>query len=276
VIRLGLETTCSHCRAKNWSTLAEVDYHVTCERCLKSYDFPQAALREQNQNFTYRVVGPFSVPDYGRGSYSALLTLRLLERLNAGSAAMTYSTAMSLSFDDLKREVDFIAWRSEERLGNERRRPPQLIIGEAKSLGQGELITPKDLVHLKSVGMKLPDTVIIISVLRDHFTSVEKRLLEKFVNWGRRVNVHGEPTNPIILLTAHELTMDHILSATWKSLGGIHAEFSDFEHTRNLLNMADATQQIYLGLPSFHEVRRKYWDARLARRRKKAKPTAHK
>jgi hypothetical protein len=65
VIRLGLETDCPHCNAKNWSTLTGVDYRVTCERCLKPYDFPQAALREHNRNFTYRVVGPFSVPDYG-------------------------------------------------------------------------------------------------------------------------------------------------------------------------------------------------------------------
>jgi hypothetical protein len=73
VIRLGLETQCPHCNAKNWSTLTAVDYRVTCERCLKPYDFPQAALREHNRNWTYRVVGPFSVPDFGRGSYSALL-----------------------------------------------------------------------------------------------------------------------------------------------------------------------------------------------------------
>jgi hypothetical protein len=93
-----------------------------------------------------------------------------------------------------------------------------------------------------------------------------KNLLKKFVNWGRRVNIHGEPTNPVLLLTAHELTMDHFLSATWKDLGGTHARFADYEHTRTLLNAADATQQIYLGLPSFHQVRREYWNKRQARR----------
>jgi hypothetical protein len=251
VIRLGLETDCPHCNAKNWSTLTDVDYRIACERCLRSYDFPQAALREHNRNFTYRVVGPFSVPDYGRGSYSALLTLRLLERFNSSTNEMTFSTAMSLSFDGAQREVDFVAWLGNDRLSRENRRPPQLIIGEAKSLGQGELITARDLAKLKSVATKLPDTVVVISVLRDHFTRAEKQLLTKFVKWGRRVNVHGEPTNPVLLLTAHELTMDHLLSATWKDLGGTHARFADYEHTRTLLNLADATQQIYLNLPSF-------------------------
>jgi hypothetical protein len=267
VIRLGLETDCPHCSAKNWSTLTAVDYHVTCERCLKPYDFPQAALREHNRNFTYRVVGPFSVPDYGRGSYSALLTLRVLELFKFTTSEMTFSTAMNLSFNNVQCEVDFVAWLGDGRLGRENRRPPQLIIGEAKSLGQGELITARDLAKLKSVAAKLPDAVVVISVLRDYFTLKEKKLLEKFVNWGRRVNVHGEPTNPVLLLTAHELTMDHPLSATWKDLGGVHARFADYEHTHTLLDMTDATQQIYLDLPSFYQVRRDYCDRRLARRK---------
>jgi hypothetical protein len=66
VIRLGLESDCPHCQARNWSTLTAVDYRVVCDRCLNPYDFPQANLREQNKNWFYRVVGPFSVPDYGR------------------------------------------------------------------------------------------------------------------------------------------------------------------------------------------------------------------
>jgi hypothetical protein len=266
VIRLGLESDCPHCNAKNWSSLTGVDYRVICERCLKPYDFPQAALRKHNRNFTYRVVGPFTAPDFARGSYGALLTLRLLGRINSSFENMTFSTAMSLSFDGLQREVDFVAWRGDDKLGREHRRPPQLVIGEAKSLGSGELITARDLAKLKSVATKLPDAVVVISVLRDHFTRNEKQLLRKLVKWGRRANAHGEPTNPVLLLTAHELMFDHHLSATWKDLGGSHARFSDYHHTRTLTDLADATQQIYLGLPAFHQSRSEYRAKRAARR----------
>jgi hypothetical protein len=207
------------------------------------------------------------VPDYGRGSYSALLTLRALQRFTSASAdGMTFTTAMNLSFDGMQREVDFIAWRDTDHVGGEYKSPPQLVIGETKSLGQGQVIMARDLAKLKSVSLKLPNAVIVISVLRDHFTHAELKLIVKFANWGRRVNIHGEPTNPVVLLTAHELTMDHSLSETWKDLGGIHAQFSDYEHTRTLLNIADATQKIYLGLPSFHQVRHEYWAKRRARR----------
>lgn len=266
VIRLGIETDCPLCKAKNWSTLTDLDYRIICERCLKPYDFPQASLRGQNRNFTYRVVGPFSAPDFGRGSYSALLALRVLDRYRVSSGEMTFSTAMNLSFDGINREVDFVAWRGDDRM-QENRRPPQLIIGETKSLGEGELITASDLSKLKTIAAKLPDAIIVIAVLRDNFTRHEKKLLEKFVNWGRRVNVHGEPTNPVLLLTSHELTMGHFISATWKQLGGQHAKFAEYKHTRNLMTFADATQQLYLGMPSFDEARNAYWKKRLARRK---------
>lgn len=255
IVRLGLETDCPHCQAKNWSTLTDVDYHVACERCLKPYDFPQAGLRAQNKNFTYRVVGPFSVPDYGRGSYGALLTLRALERFRASLTEMVFATAMNLSFNGINREVDFVAWYADDWTATDLRRPPQLVIGEAKSLGKGSLITRRDVSQLKSVAERLPGAVIVISVLRDHFTQVEKKLLESFVNWGRRLDDYDEQTNPIILFTAHELTLEHFLQDTWRALGGDHEKFSGYNNVRSLSDLADATQQIYLGVAPFTKFR---------------------
>jgi hypothetical protein len=215
VIRLGLESDCPHCQAKNWSTLTAVDYRVVCDRCLKAYDFPQVTLREQNRNWAYRVVGPFSVPDYGRGSYSAILALRVLERFNSAMDEMTFSTAMNLNIDGKDAEVDFVAWRRANSHDNDK--PPQLIIGEAKSAGKGELIKPRDLAQLKAVANKLPGAIIVVAVLRDHFLASEKKILKSFVTWARRLNSFGEPTNPVMLLTSRELFMDHFISATWET-----------------------------------------------------------
>lgn len=265
VIRLGLETDCPHCHARNWHSLTAVDYRITCERCLNSYDFPQAGLQENNRNWSYRVVGPFSVPDYGRGSYSALLTLRVLKDAPGSHAGMTFSTAMNLKVDDIPTEVDFVAWRRQER--HDAYEPPDLIIGETKSLGQGDLIKPKDLQKLKVIGRKLPGAIIVISVLRDEFTTSEKKWLKQFVQWGRRPDSQGRPTNSVILLTAHELFFDHLISATWKKLGEPYNSFADYEHTGNLRSFADATQRIHLGLPSFHEWRATKWKKRAAKKK---------
>lgn len=269
IIRLGLETGCPNCKATNWHSLTAVDYGVTCDRCLKRYDFPQAGLSESNRNWHYRVIGPFSVPDYGRGSYSALLTLRVINQFSSSWGGMTFTTAMNLKFDHTEAEADFVAWRADETHGIHT--PPELIIGETKSLGQNDLIKPKDVVKLKAIARKLPGSILVISVLREKFTDSEKALLQRFVKWCRRPDSHGRATNPVILLTRHELFFEDFISATWKELGEPFNSFADFEYTRNLYNFAVATQQIYLGLPSIYEWRATEWKKRAAKRNRMRK-----
>lgn len=83
----------------------------------------------------YRVAGPFSVPDFGRGSYSALLCLRLLAAFESSGTQMTIATAMNLSFDGIQCEVDFIAWRGRDRLGSDHRRAPQSSLAKRSRWG---------------------------------------------------------------------------------------------------------------------------------------------
>lgn len=187
------------------------------------------------------------------GAYSALLAIRAIKEFaGSGFDEMTFSTAMNFKFDGIEAEVDFVAGRRKEKYdGHE---SPNLIIGEAKSIGKGDLIKPKDLSKLKLVGKKLPGTIIVISVLRDDFTKNEKKILKKFIQWARRPNHRGQPTNPvIILLTSHELFMRHNISDTWGSLGDPHKSFSDFHYTRTLPIFAEATQSIYLGMRSSYD-----------------------
>jgi hypothetical protein len=67
-------------------------------------------------------------------------------------------------------------------------------------------------------------------------------------------------------LTGHELFVDHLVDVKWKELGAPYSNFTDYEHTRNLFNLAQATQAIHLGLPSFYEG----WAAKKKRRSAKA------
>jgi hypothetical protein len=218
------------------------------------------------------VVGPFSVPDYGRGSYASLLALRVIDRFNMTMHHLTFATSMNLAFDTFDLEVDFLAWRRDDQIDYDE--PPQFIIGEAKSGGKGQLIKERNLVQLKAVAKKLPGTTIVIAVLRDHFLRSEKKLLSTFVRWCRRVDSDGEPTNSVVLLTSHELFFNYQISETWKSLGGPRAKFSNYETIRKLKGFADATQQIYLGLPSFYAERRAQWERRMQKKRKAVPPVS--
>jgi len=216
-------------------------------------------------------VGPFSVPDYGRGAYSALLTLRIIARFNSSFDEMTFTTAMSLEIDRIRVEVDFLALRRVER--HDLAAAPEIILGEAKSVGKGQLIKPRDVARLKAVAAKLPGAVVVISVLRDHFLPAEKRILEPFVKWGRRLNADREATNPIVLLTSKELMFNFELAATWKDLGGEYAKFGTYDYTRNMHSIADATQQIYLELPSFAETTRSQLEKKMKRMKQRVQPS---
>jgi hypothetical protein len=48
----------------------------------------------------------------------------------------------------------------------------------------------------------------------------------------------------------------------WKELDETYARYADYEHTRNLFNLAQATQVIHRGLSSFYED----WAAKKKRR----------
>ena len=262
ILSLGLSSTCPTCTTRNWHNLRDVDFRVRCSRCLEMYDFPQGDLDPRNQNFGYRVTGPFATPDYARGSYATLLTYNLLSDLMSDQCSMTFAPGIDLRMDDASPpcEVDFIACMSCRHLG--KTLDPDLLIGETKSFGIVDLIRDEDIARLKNVAGRFPGAIIVCAVLRDHFTDKEKARLRRLVHWGRRPNQDGEPTNPVVLLTGNELFFDISLGTTWKHLGDPYAKFEGYNHTDEIRGMSDATQAIYLDLPHCSE------DERYRRRRK--------
>ena len=198
------------------------------------------------------MIGPFSTPDYARGSYGTLLALRVINNIYADHDNMTFSTALNLKVDDGPTcEADYVAWVSHQSLNENTH--PELVVGEAKSFGEGDLIKPHDIQQLRRIAKKLPRATIIISVMRDEFTRSEKKILLPFVKWARRLDKNWTPTNPVILLTGVELFHQYNLSSTWKEKRGRHAKYKDYKYTRSLMSLAEVTQAIYLDLPTFSE-----------------------
>jgi hypothetical protein len=254
VIRLGLEIECTHCNAKNWYGLDTIDYEVTCERCLKPYEFPQADLKRDNRNWKYRVIGPFAVPNFAEGSYSALLTIEVLRNLPSLDKSINYSTALNLSSGLKRCEIDFAMWSANEST-HDTYGDPQLIIGETKSFGN-PAIKRKDIKQLKIAAGMLPGAIIVISVLKDDFSAEEKALLKEFVEWAR-TSKNYKPKHWVILFTGTELFGEYNIENAWKTKGGPHSKFADFHCTNTFSALSDATQEIYLGLPNYYDWRNK-------------------
>lgn len=249
VIRIGVESECDHCVGKNWHALDELDYEVKCSRCLKVYKFPQGKLKKNNQNWRYRVIGPFAVPDYAQGAYASLLTIRFFTRFRDQDALCSYSTALDLEKGGQRAEIDFAIWVSDES-GHDAFGEPSLLIGEAKSFGD-EVLKDKDFDQLKKSAGLVPGSVIVISVLKEGFSEDELERLREFILWAREP-VNYKPKHLVILLTGTEL-FDQFLESTWRDKGKPYSDYADYNHTRSFAALSDATQAIYLGFKPYYQ-----------------------
>src|SRR5262249_52381925 len=101
-----------------------------------------------------------------------------------------------------------------------------------------------------------PGSFLIVSSLRPigDYSHEERLRLADLAKWGRRPGKRGwRPANPVIILTGTELFFKHHLESTWKDSGGLAAELAKHMSFNDLYKLAEATQKLYLNLPSFYE-----------------------
>jgi len=265
VFKIGLTVSCPHCAKENWYSLTALHYTVTCERCLREFGFPQGSLQYGEKDWRYRVVGPFSLPDYALGAYSTVLTLRVFrENLHTNAKPMTYSTGLDLEHTGGKCEIDFIAWYQEgEKFWLDPE--PVLVFGETKSFGE-EVFLQRDIDRLQSLAVLFPGAFFVLSAMKKEFGKVERTRIRAFAEWGRTPVKNGQPRASVIVLTGNELFSDRGIKTAWEKLDGRHAEFVKYAsvHLDDLWTLADLTQQLYLDMPS-------YWDWLSKRHRRRRK-----
>jgi hypothetical protein len=261
IMRVGLTLACPHCSKENWYSLSEVDYEISCERCLDKFSFPQAGIKFNEGDWRYRVLGPFSVPNYADGAYATALTLRLFnDTLNASRTPTAFSTGLDIDYGSLKFEIDFVGWYSEgKKFWIDP--SPVIVFGETKSFGT-DVFKERDVQRLKSMAEALPGSYVLFAAMKSKLSDAEKRRIRKLANWGRVPQKNGEPRAMVIVLTGTELFADQYLKRTWQQAGGVHAAMVSHAsvHIDDLWTLADITQQLYLDMPP-------YWDWRSKRRR---------
>lgn len=260
VLRLGLATSCSHCEYSNWYGIGELRESQICDRCRKSYAFPQGSLGFTNSPWKFRAIGPFSVPDYADGAYATALTLRVFSNaLASGHAAITYSTGLTLkpSSDFAPFELDFSVWyRRDTWMDDES--ATVAVFGETKSFG-AKCFHDKDVDRMRDLAKRFPGAFVVFAALKDELDEEEKSRIGQLAQWGRELLPDGRPRAPVIVLTGTELFCSWHLTDAWKVLPGLRQQMSEARHIHldNLWDLADATQQIYLDLPSRSEERRR-------------------
>jgi hypothetical protein len=261
-LKLGLSIECTHCTFDNWFSIAELDEVLKCERCRKSYPFPQGSINYVHSPWRFRVVGPFAVPNYADGAYATALTLRVFaDTLATGEVSLTYAPGLNFLVSGRKPfEVDFSVWFS--RVGWRDEQEVVTVFGEAKSFGE-KCFDARDILRMRQVAELFPGSFLVFAALKDALHDDEKTLIAELARWGRDSLENGEPRAPVIVLTGTELFCPWHVNHIWKELDGLRKQFSDDLHTRldNLWTLADVTQQVYLNLPSRFEEMRKKWEA---------------
>ena len=101
----------------------------------------------------------------------------------------------------------------------------------------------------------------------------EIRAIRRLALWGREpIEREMRTRAPVVVLTGIELFSGFSLEETWRELGGRHAALGGAASLRtdNLRVLADVTQQLYLGVPSYADWVSAKWDAIHERRRARA------
>ena len=254
-IKSGLRVTCPNCEGQNWYGLDDLAQIVSCERCLKQFRFPEGTMDYNNSPWRFRVTGPYSVPNYANGAYATLLALNCLVKEEGNYATMTLSTSLDLQVNGERMEIDFACWMQKDDLGQEIRSDPVFLIGEAKSFAQDGFCR-RDIDRLKQVGRRMPGTFLVCATLKSELSLEERDLIGGLAKWGRVRHAGGRCRNPVIVLTGTEMFAPVNIREAWKEREELsdHASFEMGEPR----NLADLTQQVYLGLPPLREWLREY------------------
>lgn len=186
---------------------------------------------------------------------------------------MTWSSGQELTFPSGKPpvEADFILWyQRTEIFGLDH--PTEIVFGEAKSFGR-EVFQEDDVMRMKYLAEEFPGAVLVFATMKesDELTSDELTRLRKLAEWGREYISGSRHTRaPVILLTGTELFTGYSLDSVWKEKGGKHEQLSSpgYLQLDQLKILADLTQQLYLGMPSYSNWLQAKWAARRERRQK--------
>lgn len=263
IVELGLELMCSKCDSWNWYEINGLGYTLTCSRCLKTFDFPiTKPTNSSYSRWAYRVIGPFALPDYARGGYSASLAIHFFES-NIGSSHdlnITWSGGQELTLKSgEKAEADFILWTQEkEKL--DLNKPTDIVFGEAKSFAQ-DAFKDSDIEKMKLLAETFPKSILVFATMKefDEFSQDEISRLKKLAEWGRGYdNKNKEIRAYVMVLTGLELFIDNgSLLETWEQKGGKHKELISPSmikyNLNNLKLLAELTQQLYLDMPSYYD-----------------------
>jgi hypothetical protein len=261
-LRLGTKIQCPVCTRHNWYELNSLDYELRCRFCLS--DFSPPLKSPKDIEWTYRAYGPFA-SSIAQGAFTILLTLKLLGgNFDRGVTPLFSYVAEK---DGKHLEADLTCLYKPSTWGD---RGTHVIHAECKSLNRFE---HRDIKRMKELAIAFPGAALVFATLNSELQESEVKLIRSLAVTERKKRLHRKPSSHVILLTGTEL-FSHDIGENWRKKGGLYEAFSQrsFELIK-LDALADATQQLYLKLPSSFEWMNTEWEKRRQRRARREAET---
>jgi hypothetical protein len=251
IFTLGPRMQCPNCLRNSWFPLGDIGDTFRCPKCQQT--FP-AVGNLDSATWCYKTTGPFSVPRYADGAYAVLLTLEFFNQHPL--RAMDVTPVLSFTAEapnKRKLEADFaMLWQ--ESLFGERR--DGILFCECKTYGRFE---KKDFNRMRYLARTFSGAVLVFSKLGKSLTRAEISGIGRIARAGRKYWKPDRPINPVLVLTGTELLNRRGVPYCWDE--GTQKKFRQL----GLLNLCNATQQIYLGLPPWEADWHQEWERRRRR-----------
>jgi len=157
---------------------------------------------------------------------------------------------------DKRLEADFASFWQESLYGEKK---DGVMFGECKTYGRFER---RDFDRMQYIAKTFPGAVLVFSTLRKSLTPKEVASITRIAKAGRKRWKTERPINPVLILTGTELLDSSGPPYCWDE--PIKAKYN---RVSGLLSLCDASQQIYLGLPSWETE----WHAQLEKKLQRKK-----
>lgn len=253
IFHIGLRVQCPHCIRNSWFPVKTIGETFTCPLCLNI--FP-AIGNIENGTWCYKTTGPFSVPGYADGAYATLLALEFFSEHRLVTMQATPALSFTAKASNKKNiEADFALFWQDAIYGEKKN---GLAFGECKTYGQFQ---KKDFDRMRYLAKTFPGAIVIFVTLRKSLSTKEIRAITRIAKFGRKYWKSERPINPVLILTGSELLNFQGPPYCWEE-----ATKKKFDHVSGLLNICNATQQIYLNLPSWEAEWHEKWEKRRSRR----------
>jgi len=259
VLKLGMRIRCTECAQRSWYALEELSSVLKCSRCMRQFDL--VVDSPPRDEWAYRVFGPFAVKNFAAGSYSVGLALQFLAK--EVGAASTWIPSFTMSRANVDCEADFGMFLRPTPFSHIK--GPFVLFGECKTFGDFE---ERDFRRARLLAKLFPGCILCFATLKEALSATEKREISRIARTGRASLRTGQQTNPVLVLTRTELFGQFKIGEFIEDYGSRAQHARHIFMARELQEICDFTQQVHLGIESFHswlEEKRKKRAAKLSK-----------